>query len=421
MPDSGELRVEYADLGSLVRAPRNPKEHDVGLLRASLGRFGFVTPILLDDATGRIVAGHGRLDALQQLKATGGSPPERVRVEDGRWLVPVIRGVAFASPVEAESYLVADNQTTILGGWDEARLADLLADLAAQQALAGTGFDAADVDALLRDVAVANARGEAEPPAHIDQAAELQAKWETARGQLWEIGRHRVVCGDATREADVARVLDGATPRLMVTDPPYGVDYDPGWRNDAAAKGLIAFAASREGAPANDETVDWSAAWRLSPASVAYCWHADRHASATQASLEAAKYEVRCQIIWAKTRFAISRGHYHWQHEPCWYAVRAGASADWIGDRSQTTLWTVLLDPNVDGGHSTQKPLECMARPIRNHAGDVYDPFLGSGTTLVAAEQLGRRGYGLEIEPGYVAVILERLSAMGLTPRLSHG
>ena len=139
-----------------------------------------------------------------------------------------------------------------------------------------------------------------------------------------------------------------------------------------------------------------------------YCWHADRHASTVQTSLIVAGFEIRNQVIWAKPGFVISRGHYNWQHEPCWYSVRKGSTASWAGDHSQSTLWEITLDKNVDGGHSTQKPVECMARPIRNHSGDVYDPFLGSGTTVIACEQLGRRCYGLEIEPKYVDVILQR-------------
>jgi len=139
-----------------------------------------------------------------------------------------------------------------------------------------------------------------------------------------------------------------------------------------------------------------------------YCWHADRHASEVQRSLELCEFEVRCQIIWSKSNFPISRGHYHWRHEPCWYAVRKGKQAHWIGDRTQTTVWEINLDKNVEGGHSTQKPVECMARPMRNHDGDVYDPFLGSGTTLIAAEQLNRTCYGLEIDPHYCSVILQR-------------
>jgi DNA modification methylase len=204
----------------------------------------------------------------------------------------------------------------------------------------------------------------------------------------------------------------------MVTDPPYGVEYDASWRNDAAAAGHLAYAPSRIGQVAHDDRLDWSEAWSLFPGDVVYCWHAGRHASAVQRSIEDAGFEVRCQVIWAKSNFPISRGHYHWRHEPCWYAVRKGATAHWSGDRTQTTLWDINLDRNVEGGHSTQKPLECMARPIRNHGEPddlVYDPFLGSGTTIIAAHRTGRRCYGLEIEPRYGEVILRRCEAEGLT------
>ena len=195
---------------------------------------------------------------------------------------------------------------------------------------------------------------------------------------------------------------------LMVTDPPYGVEYDPNWRNEAAEAGLLAYAASRVGKVEQDDRVDWSEAWRLFPGNVIYCWHAGRHASSVQSSLESCNFEIRCQIIWAKSNYPISRGHYHWRHEPCWYAVRKGATAEWIGDRKQTTLWEINLDRNVDGGHSTQKPLECMERPIRNHAGDVYEPFSGSGTTIIACERLKRKCRAVEISPAYVSVAIER-------------
>jgi DNA modification methylase len=188
------------------------------------------------------------------------------------------------------------------------------------------------------------------------------------------------------------------------------VEYDPSWRTGVAEKGLISFAARREGRVENDNRADWTEAWQLFPGDVVYCWHAGRRASEVQTSLELAGFEIRNQIIWAKQNFAISRGNYHWQHEPCWYAIRKGKNSHWIGDRSNTTLWNVRWDRNIEGGHGTQKPIELMVRSIRNHDGNVYDPFLGSGTTFVACQNLNRRGYGIEILPAYVAVCLERMN-----------
>jgi DNA modification methylase len=258
-----------------------------------------------------------------------------------------------------------------------------------------------------------------DPGPQIDRAAELQAQWGTCLGQLWEIGRHRLLCGDSTKPEDVARLLEGAQPALMVTDPPYGVDYQPEWRNEAAAKGQLAYAARRIGPVSHEDRADWSVAWRLFPGDVAYTWSPPGdHLIITGSALLAADFQIRNQLIWRKPHFPISRGHYTYQHEPCWYAVRQGRTAHWQGDHNASSVWDIALDHNVEGGHSTQKPLECMARPIRNHAGDVYDPFLGSGTTMVAAEQLQRTCYGLEISPAYVGVCLERLQGLGLTPRL---
>jgi DNA modification methylase len=152
------------------------------------------------------------------------------------------------------------------------------------------------------------------------------------------------------------------------------------------------------------------------------------HSAEVHDSLTASDFAIRSQIIWAKQQFVIGRGDYHWQHEPCWYAVRKGAVGHWGGDRTQATIWQidapsgwrqVTEGPDAHSIHSTQKPIECMARPIRNHdIKTVYDPFCGSGTTLVACEQLGRVGYGVEIDPVYVAVTLERLVGMRLKPEL---
>lgn len=225
-------------------------------------------------------------------------------------------------------------------------------------------------------------------------------------GDVWQLGRHRLACGDATDPHIVRQLLGRTRPRLMVTDPPYGVSYDPGWRvrhlkdgQGRAGKALL-----------NDDRADWQDAWRLFPGDIVYCWHAALQTSAVQAGLAAADFVNRAQIVWDKGRLIISRGHYHWRHEACWYAVRKLKTANWQGDRKQVTVWQIP-HRRSDTGHATQKPIECMRRPILNHTlqGDaVYDPFLGSGTTLMAAEITGRTCYGIELSPDYVALAIAR-------------
>ena len=221
-------------------------------------------------------------------------------------------------------------------------------------------------------------------------------------GDVWILGTHRLACGDCTDPAIVAQCSDGVRPHLMVTDPPYGVEYDPAWRNDAGVN------KQRRDAVANDDRADWSEAWVLFPGSVAYVWHAGKHASTVQQSLEHADFEIRSQIIWAKNRFALSRGRYHWQHEPCWYAVKG--ETNWAGDRSQSTLWSINVEI-LDTNHGTQKPVECMRRPILNNSSPghaVYEPFSGSGTTIIASEQTGRACHAIELSPAYVDLAVKR-------------
>jgi DNA modification methylase len=266
-----------------------------------------------------------------------------------------------------------------------------------------TGFDPHEIDEFL----FGDLAGEKE-----EEAPAVQEDGVTRAGDLWILGSHRVLCGDATSAAGVERLFGSASPALMVTDPPYGVAYDPGWR-DRAGLGKP----RQSGAVANDDRVDWTAAYRLFPGDVAYVWHAGVHGSEVASGLEAAGFRIRAQIVWAKQHFALSRGDYHWQHEPCWYAVREGKPSAWSGDRTQSTLWEVAnLNPfggssEKATGHGTQKPLELMRRPMLNNSvrgAIVYDPFLGSGTTLIAAETTDRSCYGLDIDPRYVDVVIRR-------------
>jgi DNA modification methylase len=206
----------------------------------------------------------------------------------------------------------------------------------------------------------------------------------------------------------------------MVTDPPYGVNYNPNWRNEADRANGKPYGARAVGLVTNDTRADWREAWELFNGDVAYVWHAGLFAPTVAESLVACGFELRSQIVWAKSNFAIGRGDYHWKHEPCWYSVRKGKKGHSKGDRSQTTLWEIDKPQKSETGHSTQKPVECMARPIRNHDSEfVYEPFSGSGTTIIACEQLGRKCRAIEISPGYVAVALQRWAdATGKTPKL---
>jgi DNA modification methylase len=195
---------------------------------------------------------------------------------------------------------------------------------------------------------------------------------------------------------------------LMVTDPPYGVSYDPAWRHRVGVN-----KSTRTGKVRNDERSDWEAAWKLFPGNIASVWHGALHATTVADSLERQGFGIRAQIIWAKERLVIGRGDYHWQHEPCWYAVRT--KGHWTGDRKQTTLWTIPSGgQDTDTVHGTQKPVECMRRPMLNNSkpGDVvYEPFLGSGTTLIAAEGIGRTCCAMELDPLYADVAVRRWQA----------
>ena len=407
---TGDNPIRLLNLGTGFESPQalvlheaNPRQGDVGALCVSYKENGFYGRVIVDKRDMRVLAGNHRVKAALALGM------ERIPVEY----------IQTDGDLHAIKILIADNRHSDLADYDKNLLAELLQTVASSNlGLDGTGFDGDDLDDLLKEVGY-NIEPEEAPEAQVDKAEELREKWGVEYGQLWQIGRHRLLCGDSTNRDDVERLLGGAKPKLMITDPPYGVEYDPAWRNK-----LLGESDRRTGQVDNDNVCNWTEAWVLFPGDVVYCWHAGRHASEVQASLNAAGFEMRSQIIWAKDRMAISRGHYHWQHEPCWYAFRKGKTADFIGDRSQTTLWQIGV---MDVGdmdtkiHGTQKPLECMQRPIRNHEGDVYEPFAGSGTTIVAAERQNRTCYAMEIDPGYVGVILERMSMMGLEPILVDG
>ena len=395
------------DITELIPNPRNPNKHgdkQVALLAKIIRHQGWRAPITVSKRSGFIVTGHGRLEAAKLLQVQ---------------TVPV-DFQDFATEADEWAHLVADNRIAELAEIDSGELSGLLKELEA----AGVDLDLAgfDAEALVEVEGFAAPESDVDAEPQMDRAAELQKEWGTATGQLWKLGEHRLMCGDSTKREDVARLLDGAVPLLMVTDPPYGVSYDATWRKAALPDTNPGKTGGMHGKVENDDRSDWRDAWALFPGDVIYSWHpAGAPSLVHAAALQDSGFPIRMQIIWAKNQFPIGRGDYHVKHEPCWYCVREGKPSLMVDDRTQHTLWEIDKPHKSETGHSTQKPIECMAKPIRNHKSPmVYDPFLGSGTTLIAAEGLGRKCYGLEISPGYCAVILQRFKdATGKTPTLT--
>ena len=388
MDGSPPLQIEYRPIGDLIPYARNARTHDaaqVALIAGSIREFGFTNPVLVDGENG-IIAGHGRVMAARQL---------------GMAEEPVIE-LGHLTPAQKRAYVLADNKLGERAGWDMEMLALEVAELQSLGVeMIDLGFSTRDLDDLLR-------QGSADP--REDAVPEVPAVPVSRPGDLWRLGPHRLLCGDATDAAAVQRLNAGITPHLMVTDPPYGVSYDPDWRNRAGASET-----KRTGKVMNDDRADWRAAWALFPGEVAYVWHGALHAAVVAESLEASGFAIRSQIIWAKERLVLSRGHYHWQHEPCWYAVRDKGTGHWAGGRKQTTLWQIASGvQDAETVHGTQKPVECMRRPILNNssAGQVvYEPFCGSGSTIIAAETTGRIAHAIELDPAYVDVALQRWQA----------
>jgi DNA modification methylase len=390
-----ELSVTRRPLESLIPYARNARTHteeQVAQIAASIREFGWTNPVLLDEQDG-IIAGHGRVLAARKLGAAE---------------VPCIV-LAGLTDAQRKAYVIADNKLALNAGWDAELLAIELDDLkAASFDLSLLGFSDDELAALMVPQTAGLTDPDDVPPVPADPVA--------VRGDVWLLGRHRLVCGDSTTVEDVDRALGGVKPHLMVTDPPYGVEYDPKWRLDAGLNKEHQTLA--KGKVSNDDRADWTEAWALFPGDVVYVWHGALHASEVAASLAEAGFHVRAQIIWAKPSLVIGRGHYHWQHEPCWYAVRKGATGHWAGDRKQSTLWQIQnmhrTQGNVDDGktsHGTQKPVECMKRPIENNSSPgqaVYEPFSGSGTTIIAAEMTGRACHAIELNPAYVDVAIKR-------------
>lgn len=387
---AGIVEKPIAELLPYINNSRTHTEHQIDQVAASIREFGFLNPVLIDK-DGMIIAGHCRVAALRKLNLQS---------------VPCI--VAdHLTPLQVEAYVIADNKLAENAGWDEDLLRIELQKLQEQGFdIDLLGFDETELNALFNEIEI--------DLKDADEVPELPEEPITKLGDLWILGDHRLLCGDSTLASDVERLLNGQHPNTMITDPPYGVKLDMSWRDKARTGGN-----NNSNTIKNDDRADWYDTYSLFPGAIAYVWHASAFTDVVMDGLRRAGFEVKQQIIWNKPALVMGRSHYHWKHEPCWYAVRKGSTASWKGDRKQTTVWDIA-SPNASGGkrseddkteHPTQKPVELYMRSILHHtnAGEyIYDPFGGSGTLVIACEKSKRRALTIDLDPKYCDVIVQR-------------
>jgi hypothetical protein len=339
--------VELVPIASLTPSARNARTHSdeqVRLLAAAMLEYGFTVPVLRDEANG-IIAGHGRVLAAELNRAAG-------RLEFAN--VPVITARGW-SDEQKRAYMIADNQLALRSGWDMSKLA---AELSEPK---GAGLDLSDLAFTATDLRqIMGSGGRTDP----DQAPDLPEVATTGAGDVYALGEHRLICGDATNAETVRQLLGEEKPHLMVTDPPYGIEYDPDWRTHArnGNGALLSTGKGRaKGLVSNDDRDDWSAAWALFPGDVVYCWHAGPRASNVQISLEVCGFVIRSQIVWVKNNFVVGRGDYHVGHETCFYAVRRGKA------------WAMARGAKTTNGLDDRQAAEIRNRARHAEADRVYE------------------------------------------------
>lgn len=393
--------IQKLKTSTLVPYERNAKKHpsdQVASIANQIKNHGWDVPIVVDENL-IILKGHGRALAAKML---------------GLEEVPCIIRSGL-TPDEKRAIRIADNKVAE-SEWDFDFLKIDMLDLK------GKGFDLALTGFSDFSFMKEPKKRHSDP----DEGQTVPTESFVRLGDIWQMDNHRLLCGDSTDAESIKRLRNGVTPILMVTDPPYGVKYDSSWRNDALGTDQDP---TKRASIQNDDRADWTESYALSGAQIAYVWHASSFLDVFMQSLRAAGFEIKQQIIWRKINFVMGRQSYHFRHEPCWYAVKKGKDHHWLGDRKQTTIWeaasplsSMSTETEEASPHPTQKPVVIYEIPIQNHTvpGDyLYDPFSGSGTAFIACEKTDRRCLGVELDPCFAMVILNRWAKFtGGTPYL---
>ena len=388
-------QMELVPTDKLIPYVNNARTHSaeqVNKLRASLREFGFINPVIVDKDL-NVIAGHGRILAAKEEKI-----PE----------VPCVY-VDYLTEAQKKAYILADNRMAMDAGWDEELLRVEIEALQAEAFdVSLTGFDEKEISDLFKDSDGTGAEDD-----DFDLSAALEQAAFVEQGDVWTVGRHRLMCGDATITEDVQKLMDGKKANLILTDPPYGVSFQ-------SADGLSIQNDSIKG----EEFYQFLLAAMqnmvsvLEPGGAAYVFHADTEGlNFRRAFVDAGLHLAGC-CIWVKNSLVLGRSDYQWQHEPVLYGFLKNGKHSWYSDRKQTTIWN-FDKPKRNKNHPTSKPLDLLAYPIGNSTqanAIVLDTFGGSGSTLMACEQTNRICYTMELDPKYASVILRRYVEDGGNP-----
>lgn len=384
---SNELNYYLADVEELIPYARNARTHSsaqITQIAASIKEFGFLAPIVIaEDNT--ILCGHGRFYAAQKL---------------GLKKIPCVKE-SHLTDAQKRAYIIADNKLSINAGWDDELLAVELSDLQGEGIdLSVTGFDEKELADLFEDKSKSDVEDDG-----YDLSAALEKAAFVQRGDVWTVGRHRLMCGDATNADDVVALMNGKRANLFLTDPPYGVSFKSSSgltiQNDSIKdEDFYSFLKS-----AFSAAVDC-----LEKGAAAYIFHADTEGLNFRRAFVDAGFHLAGCCIWVKDSLVLGRSDYQWQHEPVLYGFLQNGKHSWYSDRKQTTIWN-FAKPKKNANHPTSKPLDLLSYPIQNSSQEnaiVLDTFGGSGSTLMACELTNRICYTMELDEKYASVILRR-------------